>query len=114
MIVLMFFISRRLGGNNRLLFELLHSMSDLAEEQTAFHQSHGYYAAHVGLTRGDSTIALADSFGATLVITHADSLGWTATGFNPGITGGVRQCYVFGGRVEHDPTLLDPGVPRCW
>ncbi len=114
MIVAAFFMSRRLGGDNRLRFDLLHSLTDLGEEQSAFHQRHGYYAAHVSPTRSDSTVSVTDSSGGILVITHADSAGWTATGFNPHITGGIRSCYVYGGNAAHEPELKRPGIPVCW
>jgi hypothetical protein len=110
-----FVILRRLGSSSRLRVELLHSLSDLNDAQTGFHRRHGHYAAHVGEVEGDSTIRFIDPNDAQLVITHVDSLGWTATAFNPRVATEPKSCYVYGGGITpHDPRLNDPGVAKCY
>ena len=107
-------VLRRVGRDSRARFAVERNLAMLADSQTVHRRRYGSYAARGGNLSDPTTVRILADSGAVLTITHADSIGWSASGTHPALHGRNSTCYIYGGNVSHDPRLVKPAEPRCW
>ena len=96
---------KRIGRESRLRVAVQHTLFTLSVSEREHHARRGTYS--------DTITVLPDS-NAIITITHADSAGWLAEGSHPFLGRGTKKCYIYGGRVAHDPRIARPDEPVCW
>ena len=106
-------VLRRMSYQSRLRIAVMHSLSVLADSQSAHRRRYGRWASAIGPRPGPDTITIALDSGAAVGILRADSTGWEGVGSHPLIQGGARLCMIFGG-LPRDSRLTRENEPRCF
>lgn len=104
---------RRMGVESRVRIVVQRNLAMLADSQKEHHRRFGTWATRLGPAFDSASVRMIPDSGALITITRADSLGWTASGTHPRLSGRRSTCYIFGGGGDHDPRLKEPGKPLC-
>lgn len=109
-----FVMLRRMGVESKLRIIVQRNLAVLADSQQAHRRRFGRWAERLGPVNDSAAVRMIPDSGAVIVITRADSLGWTATGTHPRLNGRRSRCYIYGGGGPHEERLTKPNEPNCF